>query len=130
MRWTSVKRWVPLFGWILVILGVSSIPRLSVDNVGMPEGIDKVAHYFEYLVLALLFHHALSGRPVRRRLPVELLVVATGLAIAAFDEIHQGYIPGRDPNIFDFAADGAGILTGMLIGMRMIRTAGAGTEGA
>lgn len=130
MRWTSVKRWVPLFVWIIVILGVSSIPRLSVDNVGMPEGIDKVAHYLEYLILALLFHHALSGRPVRRRLPVELLVVATGLVIAAVDEIHQGYIPGRDPNIYDFAADGAGILTGILIGMRMIKTGGAGTEGA
>jgi len=130
VRWTTVKRWVPLLAWIILIFSVSSVPIIDMEGVGLPEGFDKIAHYFEYLILALFFHHGLSGRTVRRRLPVELLVLAACLAVAAVDEVHQGYVPGRDPSIFDFAADTAGILTGIIIGVRMIRTAEGSIEGA
>ncbi len=110
--------------WVVLIFGVSSIPTLTSDAVGLPPGFDKVAHFGEYLVLAVLFRHGLLGGAERREAPVVLLVLATGLLIAGLDELYQGLIPGRHMSVLDFAADATGLLAGILVGMRLERTDG------
>lgn len=81
----------------------------------LPEGTlpsfrfsDKAAHALAYGFLALTLLPALrigAGLPrpatVRRAL---LLAVMYG----AFDEVHQGWVPGREKDIGDFLADAAG----------------------
>jgi VanZ family protein len=81
----------------------------------IPEGTlpsfrfsDKAAHALAYGFLALTLLPALrigAGLPrpatVRRAL---LLAVMYG----AFDEVHQGWVPGREKDLGDFLADTAG----------------------
>ncbi len=109
--------------WVALIFGVSSIPKLSSDDIGLPPGFDKIAHFGEYLVLAVLFRHGLLGGTEQREAPVVLLVLATGLLIAGLDELYQSLIPGRHMSVYDFAADAAGLLAGILVGMRLERPA-------
>jgi VanZ family protein len=118
----TLKQWLPFFAWVVLIFVGSSIPRLSGDVFGMPRGSDKVAHYFEYLILAFLFYRGVRAERLRMGLPAWFIVLATGLVIASVDEYHQNFIPGRDANIWDWTADIAGIATGTLIGMRRYRT--------
>lgn len=44
-----------------------------------------------------------------------LLVVLTGAVFGCLDEIHQGFVTGRDPSIMDLLADTAGILFSTLV---------------
>lgn len=125
----ALRPWWPLFVWVALIFGLSSIPRLPGDEAGLPPHADKVAHAVEYLVLAVLFHRGLrTGRGWSGFL-IGLVTVVTCLAIAALDELYQSYRPERDSNVWDLAADGVGILVGTvatIVYRRLTaRTAGA-----
>ena len=122
MHRNTLKQWLPFIIWVVVIFVVSSIPRLSGEEFGMPFGSDKVAHFVEYAILAFLFYRGERGERWRMGVPAWVLVIAAGLVIAMIDEYHQRYIPGRDSNFVDWAADAAGIITGTLIGMRRYRS--------
>jgi VanZ family protein len=87
----------------------------------MPLGADKVAHFIEYLILAYLFYRGARDERWGRVLPAWLLVIIVCGGIGTIDELHQRFIPGRDPNIWDWVADTAGIVSGTLIGMRRFK---------
>ncbi len=116
-----MKQLFPFFAWTILIFVVSSIPRLSGDEFGMPAWSDKVAHFLEYLILAFLFYRGIRGERWRMGVPAWLIVLATGLAIASVDEYHQAFIPGRDSNLLDWGTDMAGVACGALVGMRWYR---------
>ena len=81
----------------------------------MPPGSDKVIHYFEYTVLALLFYRGLVyGRRSIGNLIAGVVVIA-GSGIALMDEFYQSFIPGRDSSFFDLVADFSGVITGTVI---------------
>lgn len=131
VRSKSLKQWVPLFCWVTLIFVGSSIPRLSLgEKFGLPLGADKVAHFTEYLVLALLFYRGLRGERWGKVPPVWLVVVIACLAIGTLDEFHQQFIPGRDANIWDWMADAAGIVSGTLIAMQLRKPSEKDAENA
>lgn len=121
MQSKTLKRWLPFFVWVILVFAGSSIPRPPESPFGMPAGADKVAHFLEYLILAFLFYRGVRGERQRMGLQAWFIVLATGFVIASIDEYHQAYIPGRDANILDWAADMAGIVTGTLVGMKRYR---------
>lgn len=123
-----IRLWIPLAAWIVFIFGISSIPSLSTEEVGLPRGFDKIAHFIEYFVLALLFRRGLSGTDEKKEAPVVLLILATGLLIGVMDEMYQSLIPGRHSSIFDFSADAAGLLVGTIIGKRFIKLSARGHQ--
>ncbi len=125
-----MRQLLPFFIWTILIFVGSSIPRLSGDEFGMPAWSDKVAHFLEYLILAFLFYRGIRGERWRRGVPAWLIVLSTGLVIASVDEYHQAFIPGRDANIFDWAADMAGVASGALVGMRRYRARAGSAEQA
>jgi VanZ family protein len=106
----NMKRWLPLLVWIIIIFGLSSIPKLSGDYPDMPIPVDKVAHFIEYTILAILFHRGLGDDTLKRRISSSIFVFFICLGIAAMDELHQSYIPGRQSSIYDVLADLAGIV--------------------
>lgn len=126
--WTKIRRWMPLAAWIALIFGISSVPNLSSDDIGLPRGFDKAVHFVEYLVLAVLFRHGLLGGTEQREAPIALLVLATGLLIAGLDELYQGLIPGRHMSAYDLAADATGLIAGIVVGMRLEKPAGGSAE--
>jgi len=130
VRSKSLKQWIPLFCWVTLIFVGSSIPRLSGEKFGLPLGTDKVAHFSEYLVLALLFYRGLRGERWGKVPPVWLVAVIACLAIGTLDEFHQQFIPGRDANIRDWMADAAGIVSGTLIAMQLRKPSEKDAENA
>jgi VanZ family protein len=110
----ALKRWTPLILWVAFIFIMSSIPDLPGDYRALPAGTDKVAHFVEYFVLALLLHRGIRRDGVKRMELVLISLVVIGFAIGGLDELYQNLVPGRDSSVADLAADLIGITAGAL----------------
>lgn len=110
-----IKRWLPLIFWVIFIFALSSIPVQRDVGITLPSGSDKVIHFFEYSILAMLLYRGFGyGREDSIGIRVALSVLsAAGLAL--MDEYYQSFIPERDASFMDLAADYAGIAAGMAV---------------
>ncbi|MDZ7707137.1 MAG: VanZ family protein [Trueperaceae bacterium] len=98
-----VLRVVPAVAWAAGVWWLSS--RSDPPGSGLLDlpQLDKVGHAGLFFVQTVLLR--LAGLRV-----VPALLVAAGLGVA--DELHQGAVPGRTPQLADFAADLAGAVLG------------------
>ena len=71
----------------------------------------KLAHFTEYLVLAILLMNALLFRMSWKESVKWTLLI--GIAYAIFDEVHQLFIPGRSGNVIDMMIDSLGVVMGL-----------------
>jgi VanZ family protein len=111
------RRWLPAVVWGIVIMVVSSLPRLDLGPRWFP-GCDKVVHFIEYLILgAALRYWSGEGR---------FAFPAAGAGFAALDEFHQRYIPGRETSLWDFIADICGLIVGFVAAGRLEKRNGDG----
>ncbi|BDG01576.1 VanZ family protein [Anaeromyxobacter oryzae] len=92
----------------------------------VPSGIlshDKLLHAGAYAGLAFLVRLALAGTRLRR--PAAL---AVALAIASLygvsDELHQLFVPNRQCDVWDWAADTLGALAGAAVAAAFLRRRG------
>lgn len=108
----EIKRLIPLLVWVALIFVLPNVLNLSGDGPKLPKRFDKVIHFVEYMVLAVLFYRGLVYPPERERMLVFFAVLCAGLAIGALDEFTQYYLPHRNSSIMDWLADAAGILVG------------------
>jgi len=105
-RWVRavVRRGVA--GYMAGLYWASSLPggdaRLA---LGVP---DYALHGTAYALLALLWRAALARGWGVPALPAAALAWALSTAYGALDEVHQTFVPGRDPSFWDLAADAAG----------------------
>jgi len=106
----SVPRWLPVVAWAAVVFTLTSVPNPRVPQV---PGGDKVAHAIMYGVLAVLAHHAWP--PEKRPMAARLLVLLGIMALAAVDEWHQLFIPGRSADVADWLADSVGASIGLAV---------------
>lgn len=112
------RRWLPPLAWALLIFVLSA--QSSVPSPRIPY-FDKVEHTAAYAVLAALLLRALDG------------VAAPGWAVlltslyGITDEIHQAFVPGRTPDVGDWAADTLGALLALAVFSRL-RRRGATSE--
>ena len=88
---------------VVQLLGVY-LPGSALADESQLPGLDKVVHVLIFGVPAYLF-----GRLVRRPWWVGLAFVAH----AALSEWLQTFVPYRDPDVFDFLADAAGVAVAM-----------------
>jgi VanZ family protein len=81
------------------------------SGTSMPElaGWDKAVHAAAYFVLCVLCLRACHGGLGPVRLRPTLLAVALGLSYGLVDEVHQSFVPGRDPSALDWVADAVGV---------------------
>ncbi len=89
-----------------MIVALSSMSRLP----ALPGGIsDKVEHAVEYTGLGALLVRALAGgvwSGVRRRALIGAVSIAVLFAVG--DELHQAFVPARECDAADVAADTLG----------------------
>ncbi len=73
--------------------------------------IRKLAHFSEYLILALLWLNALRLSKVKKKY---LITVIICVLYAMTDEFHQTFTPGRVGHYLDVLIDSSGSITGTL----------------
>lgn len=72
----------------------------------------KLAHGLVYLVLGV----GLTGAMIAQRIGlIVLLVPLIGAMLAALDELHQSFVPGRGPSVWDVGIDTLGVVVGMML---------------
>ena len=87
-----------------------------------PGAPDWLLHGLEYGLLGLVLAWALAGgwgRPISPR--AGLLTVLLGVAYGISDEMHQAFIPGRQPAVADVLADTVGTLAGLAAAVAVAR---------
>lgn len=111
----SPRRWWPPLLWAALILTVSSVPARNLPDVGIS---DKIEHAAAYAVLAAL---ALRSAGLFASAAVWTRVLLAVSAFGAADEWHQRFIPGRQPDVLDWAADSTGALVacGAMLALRL-----------
>ncbi len=102
---TKLFLWVPALGWMSLIFYLSHQPAGPVEPLFPHQ--DKVFHFIAYFVLATFLCVALK----RRHYSLFIAVIIAAI-YGISDEIHQGFIPGRDVSLLDWLADFAGALAG------------------
>lgn len=90
---------VPFYVWLIIIFILTSIPGSSMPQIKV-IGLDKVSHLFLYSVLTLFLFFAYG------KVGWKFLLMI--FVIAAVDEAHQFFIPGRMSSFFDVIWDFAG----------------------
>lgn len=101
-----MKLWVPVVGYMALIFALSSIANPPALAQAPP---DKALHFLLYAGLGALVVRAMAGgfgRPVTIRTAVVAVVVSA--LYGATDEIHQHFVPPRQMEALDLAADGIG----------------------
>jgi VanZ family protein len=104
--------WALVAAWALLIFVLSSIPGTAFPPAPLFPGIDKVAHAGIYAVLGALACVAVRTTWTIRGPSSVLLASVLALSYGVTDELHQRFVPGRSPDVYDVAADGLGALVG------------------
>jgi VanZ family protein len=98
--------WGPVLAHMACMFFLSSISYVG----DMPGHLsDKTVHFLVYGLLGFLILRALGGGSLSGMTPLRALVAVllTGL-YGVTDEIHQMFVPGRNPDVLDVVADTLG----------------------
>lgn len=100
---------LPPLVWAGIIVGLSAQSQPA--DIELPSGADKVIHAGVYFVLGALTARALRGYdfPAVKAARLALILCAV---FGISDEFHQSTVPGRVPDMMDWAADLIGALIG------------------
>jgi VanZ family protein len=110
-----LKFHLPAILYAMLIIGLSSLSHLNLPRVKSIQ-VDKVLHFIEYAIFAVLVFRSFSHFP--RRLSSNIVALLAFLAMAAFalgDETYQSFVPGRHRDPLDYTADLAGAAAVLLI---------------
>jgi len=112
--------WGPVFIWAAVIFLFSALPAKPVSKIYWREfAVKKTAHMVEYAIFATLLYRGFrnSGVSVKKS-------AFTAFAIAFFygitDEIHQSFVPGREPRVRDTIFDTIGSLLAIYLLLKVL----------
>src|SRR5262245_39420916 len=137
--WVFIKFWLPPLLWMAAIFLASAdsgsvnhssrliaplmrwlFPSMSEDGVGLcVYGVRKAAHFMEFAFCAILLWRALRQYDRNDRRPWTprhaWLALAMSAAYASTDELHQAFVPGRQPAFGDVLLDSVGAAFGLLL---------------
>lgn len=111
--------YAPATVWAALLLFLGG--RSDVPTADTPLPLDKAAHFLLYGLLGVL---ATWGWRQARRRPHLLLPLILAVAVGAADELHQRGVAGRSPELVDWLADTAGVITGCWLVLRMSKETG------
>lgn len=113
---------IPSLIWMAVIFYASS---KTGDEVGrllpliqsfLPFVKDlNFMHVISYFILALLLDYGFGQRATK--LSIKVLIIIICILYGVTDEIHQMYVGGRTPDVYDIRNDGLGALIWILISL-------------
>ena len=107
--WRSFLRYrAPALLYAAALFWVSGLSRLPLPNIGF-DLQDKLFHGAAYALFSFLIYRALA-RPTPLTHRLHLGSSLLGIAYAVSDEVHQLFVPGREAELSDLAADIVGIV--------------------
>jgi VanZ family protein len=100
--------WIPPILWMALLFYLSSLPKLpGPEEILTIQIIRKTGHAGVYAVLGALNHWALrrtTSNGIRHGLWAWVLTVCYAIT----DELHQGFVPGRNATLKDIVIDALG----------------------
>ncbi len=105
-----LKLWVPVFGWCGLIFYLSGIPNLNTGWGIWDLILRKIAHMTEYFILAALLYRAFKRSFNLSTSYLLFWSVVLSFLYAVSDEIHQAFVPTRNPSPKDVFIDTIGIV--------------------
>lgn len=107
------RYWLPVLVYVSVIFILSDQPGLRPPLKFTNS--DKLMHMLEYGGLGWLLVRAFrAAMPARSWVFTSMLALGLGLCIGAGDEYFQSFVPGRESSVFDWLADGTGLIFAQL----------------
>ncbi len=110
----KTKYWILAALWMAVIFAFSAQPNSgAVTEAYLQQGnvpVRKLAHMFEFAVLAVLF---VKAWPAAKGRFIAAFVAA--VIYACTDEFHQSFVVGRSSSLFDVAVDATGAAIGLAL---------------
>jgi VanZ family protein len=103
--------------WMVIILTVSSIPKLPVMKIETGKGVirlDYLIHFCEYGSLAFFAFLTFAGSLFRMSLKRYIAITAGLILFSLVDEFHQKLIPGRAFNPKDIYSNITGIIAALI----------------
>ena len=111
---TAYARLIPMLLCMGIIFFFSHQPGDSLD-LPLFRGADKLSHMLAYGILSATVIFSFSAEMKReKKALVVTAAVLVPLLFGLSDEYHQSYVAGRNSDIFDVVADGAG---GLIVGL-------------
>ena len=102
------------FLFAVLIFALSSIPYAHTPFEFRFS--DKLLHLLVYLLFSiLLFFSFHTSKGVFWQRNAYLFTLIIGIIYGLSDELHQGFVPGRQKDVFDFLADLLGVLLGLYV---------------
>lgn len=83
------------------------------DYEGINFIIRKLAHFFEFMILAVLIAAGLN-KVFRRIVPALIISGVASIGVAFIDEIFQSISVNRSSSLFDVMIDGTGAVAGLI----------------
>jgi VanZ family protein len=89
-------------------------PTLEINQDRFHHLLRKNAHFFIYLILAILVSNALKRSGIKG---TRFLISTLGICVlyAISDEVHQLFVSGRGAEVKDVFIDSAGVMTGLIL---------------
>ena len=113
LRWLGL--WLPVLAWMGLIFFLSSFPHVPkpVPPGGLLDTlVSKLAHVVEYMVLAWLSRRAFCGSGPNSQKYSFAAACLLSILYGAGDELHQSFVPLREPRLSDVGIDAAGAFLG------------------
>lgn len=120
MKKVSFKKFLPGIAWFFIVLYIMCLPGKDIPKVAWLESInfDKVVHIGAFALLTFLFcypfYRSSFSKTERLNYFIKIAIAASlwGLTI---EFIQKYFIPGRDYDLLDWAADSIGALIAYLV---------------
>lgn len=100
-------------GWVIALFIESSQPPASF--IGAVDGLDKVAHFVAFGVLAMLLCTAFACLGLKTLTPLILAPLLITMLAGVIEEGYQMTVPGRASSVDDLLADVCGAVFGVVL---------------
>ena len=105
-RMRGTLLWLAVACYAALIFLFSSFSRPVPFRIPDIFMIDKVIHFFEYLIFGILLFSAMKEGRSPKKAAIWSFIIASVYGLT--DEFHQYYVQMRHADFFDFLADSAG----------------------
>ena len=107
---------VPVIAWLILMIILSSLADFYKLGFGV-KFEDKWEHFIVYTIFGLLLGRAIYHQNLFPKMKIHYFwaTLAVGVSLGIADEFHQYFIPVRDADVYDLAANTVGIFFSMFI---------------